>query len=176
MEPFTFKTSGFFSNWQPADYSPTTGVTGSALEMAHEKTHQTQPVEESKPIIKEVKPKEPKPQGVKKVEQKETHSQESSGLTKEYFFDTSSPIELNPVWGATRTALGLAVESAGSNEVSNIARFAATLLQDDSPVKVFNFLSKKLSSMPQNVGNPIYWLQKSLTFELEKKLMKGGRN
>lgn len=169
MEPI-FKTSGFF-NLPVSTYSPTFGV--SALnEVQPVQRAVTQP-EENQEEKKEVKPVEKKTE-VKKEEKTEEKKETQLEELKEYFFETSSPVELNPVWGATRSALGLAVDQADNNEVSNIAKYSATLIQSDDPSKIFNFISKRLTSMPPNVGNPIYYLNKQLTFELAKK-MKGGK-
>lgn len=102
------------------------------------------------------------------VEEKE-EPEEQKNEYKEFFYDNSGPLELQPVYTSTVAALGLATNDAERDQVavSDVGRLAATLLQSDNPEEIFNFLAKRLTEMPSNISNPVFYLQKKLFFEYE---------
>lgn len=131
--------------------------------------------EPKKQEVKSSKPqgenKEPEPD-IKVVEERQdVHFRNDDGSpVKEWQWDTSAPLHLQPLWTTTRDVLGLSAKEAGMDEnvVANIASYAATITQSENSKIIFKFLKDKLMQMPPNVGNPLYYLQRLLLFELEE--------
>lgn len=176
MEPF--KTEGFF-DLPVSTYSPTFGSIfgGSALDDVQQPIKQSivypvKPEENQEAKSKESKPVEKTE--VKKVEKKEEKSREEHQELKEFFWETSSPIELSPIFGATRSALGLSVHEADSNSIADIGKAVATLTQTEDPRKIFSYIAKLLTRMPANVSSPVHFLHKKLTYDLADFMQKRG--